>query len=981
MSIQANDPMKTLREKFPNMRPLTTPPSLFRVNGIGVSVYGRRDPDEETGTYIKTLCICFLFIPLIPLAAYRVADAANGGWYFLGKERLSGFAKKWNLVLLCAALVGGLNLAWAIHTSSPDYRARKELARADQAFKAGHILEAARIYQGIAVGAVRSAEARDGLKRALDQCLASDNAGLIAPALAIAAALPSSLNSPTPLVPDVLKRGLDFAAQLRSRNPEGALTVLKAVEPLDPKGLQTRPLRIELLKEIIVAQPDNVASAVELALIYELGEQLSDAVKVLRPLREKLGSTEGARILGQQLLQEGKNEESYGLLHPYVQVRLKKLQTIETAYTNALAQSQSRAIEHLRKGKADRSFYDSYKNASKAEQANLVDSFLEQWMKTDAQIARVSKDLVQANQIVHVTLDLGIVQLGRAQNLQDPAARKSELEAAEKTFLAIRSFAGNTDEYRMFLGQVYYWLGKSPEGRKLFDELLASRKRAFRLLLSLAETLRLVGEYQQARELCEEAYGKGADEKQKWEAASMRAHCQKDLDDQIAWLEKCNPQDPVTQVELNNALGQRVLAKGDRPRATEYFRQAISGYDHLPKGSATLNNQGLACLNLYEVSGDLRDHTRGLKLLEEAVALDPGNSILLENTARCLIGRAYLDLVQGSLRLNALKEDPDSSMLAHLYHDDTSRAQVYQRLRENEHMKKALSYLDKALLLAPKNVGLYVTVAQLHGAFRDLGELQKLQQRAKAAALDASSDRMDWKAYYSGAKDKEQLDQLRGSLAKMEELLRLPEIQQHPLTLERVKSRIVGTHHAIAMLGGDVDAVAQLTLARELQSAQPSGVAQYTLISALLFKAHTDLKASNPAYAAIAGKTRHSLSAQELLTLTLERGGATAAAIRTDPLVREAVGVMIAVNKRFPSSPQSSEWALIREFDKAAADDLAARFKASPFARLADDLTMHLRPMKASAVLDEHWDLELDGDQAKAAAILADAATRGVPLP
>src|ERR1043165_7769699 len=91
----------------------------------------------------------------------------------------------------------------------------------------------------------------------------------------------------------------------------------------------------------------------------------------------------------------------------------------------------------------------------------MVDAYLDKWMKSDAVIARASKNLVEANQIVHVALDLGIVQLGRAQNLQDPSARKAELEAAEKTSLAIRGFAGEPDESRIFLGQVYYWLGKS----------------------------------------------------------------------------------------------------------------------------------------------------------------------------------------------------------------------------------------------------------------------------------------------------------------------------------------------------------------------------------------------------------------------------------------------------------------------------------------------------------------------------------------
>lgn len=973
--------MEALRQKFPNMRPMSGTPPLFRLNGCGVSVYGKRDVDEETGTYIKTLCICVLFVPLIPLAAYRVADASNGGWYFLGKERLSSFAKSWNLVALGAALLMGMNLAWTAHTSSPEYIARQDLRKADAELQAGHGLKAAALYQRVANGTASANQGRAGLKAALDQCLTNDRPDTVASALSLVAHLPKRLNQPEPVVPDAFQRGLSLVTQFRSHDPEGALAILNASEGLATTNTLTKPLRIELLKEILAAKPGNVDFAVELALAYEADEHLDDAVKVLRPVREQLGSTEGARILGQQLLQEGNNEQSYALLYPYVQSRLEKLHSIESAYTNALAQSSKSALTFLRAGKADRSFYDNYEHASKADQGAMVDAFIEKWMKDDDQIARASKNLVEANQIVHVTLDLGIVQLGRAQNLSDPGARKTELEAAEKTFLAIRGFAGKSDEYRMFLGQVYYWLGKSTEGRQLFDELLASRQRGYRILLSLAQTLRLVGEYPQARDLCEEAYGKGTDDKQKFEAASLRAHCQKDLDDEIAWLEKCDPENPVTQIELNNSRGQKALQKGDRAKATEFFRKAIAGYDNMPRSTATLNNQGLACLNLYSVSGDLRDHTRGLELLEAAVAMDPGNSILLENTAQCLVGRAYLDLVNDSLLLGVLKEDPDDSMLGHLYTDEAGRARLFQRLQENEHMKKALNYFDKALLLAPKQIGLYRTVMQLQSGFRNVTELQKLQQRLQTAAPDFSQTQKEWVQYFNGSKDKEQLESLQASLAKFEQLLKTPEVQQSPATLERVKSSIVGTHEALAMYGGKTDPDADLALARDVQAHSPSTVAQFTLVSALFFKASAELQAQDATYAALAEKTRHALEAQQLITLCLERGGPLADRIRANAHVREAVNLLKTSNEHFPSTPRVSEWALLRAFDPAAAGTLAAHIKNDTIARLTDDLDAQLNPMKASAVLDQHWNLELVGDQASAEAVLQAAAQRGVPLP
>ena len=68
-----------------------------------------------------------------------------------------------------------------------------------------------------------------------------------------------------------------------------------------------------------------------------------------------------------------------------------------------------------------------------------------------------------------------MVLLQHGRTLPDAAARRQELEKAEQTFLAVRGLTGKTDEYRMNLAQVYYWLGKHREGRQLFDEVLADK--------------------------------------------------------------------------------------------------------------------------------------------------------------------------------------------------------------------------------------------------------------------------------------------------------------------------------------------------------------------------------------------------------------------------------------------------------------------------------------------------------------------------
>jgi curved DNA-binding protein CbpA len=70
---------------FNGIRPIEAPPTLYRINGVGTTIHGNRDADPSTGTHVVTQYFTFLFVPLFPIASYRVRPAPTGGWYFLGK--------------------------------------------------------------------------------------------------------------------------------------------------------------------------------------------------------------------------------------------------------------------------------------------------------------------------------------------------------------------------------------------------------------------------------------------------------------------------------------------------------------------------------------------------------------------------------------------------------------------------------------------------------------------------------------------------------------------------------------------------------------------------------------------------------------------------------------------------------------------------------------------------------------------------------
>ena len=80
---------KNVREDklYGNMEPIDSAPSLHTINGIGTSLYGHSD--EMDGTYVATLCLCFFFIPLVPLGRYRVSSYDGKHYQFYGKLPLT----------------------------------------------------------------------------------------------------------------------------------------------------------------------------------------------------------------------------------------------------------------------------------------------------------------------------------------------------------------------------------------------------------------------------------------------------------------------------------------------------------------------------------------------------------------------------------------------------------------------------------------------------------------------------------------------------------------------------------------------------------------------------------------------------------------------------------------------------------------------------------------------------------------------------
>jgi predicted Zn-dependent protease len=967
-------------DRFPEMRPVRNIPPLTRVNGIGTTLIGGRDHDAETQTYVKTLAFTVLFLPVLAVGAYRVADAPNGGWYFLGKVPLSGLAKACNLLLLLAVLaVAGL-IGWNAYTDSPDYKAGRKLAEADRLLADGMAAEAAQGYADVLLGNTsRADEARDRLKGLIESPPASlEQAAAV---FKIAVDL-HQLNRP--VADDLYQRGAKQAEDHADASPALALILLEGVAPLAPRPADVLPLRRRLLEALLAQDPQNAEVASRLAVVCSEQGDEARCEAVLSPVAGRLGALEGAALLGRIYSHKRQYDKAIALLQPYLDAHLPKLHAAEKKFKAAAAGLPQRVQAQLQNGAAADFDYKGYEAADMQRKQQMIQEYMVRKLREDPSIQAAEKEMEGERMAVPAALDLGIALLNQAQTRADPAARKKDLEKAEKTFLAIRDQAGEANEYRLFLGRVYYWLGKPADGRKLFDELLKANNRDSKTLSLVGNVLREVGEVSGARDLIEEAYNHEGNTAPRQELALLRAIIHRDLDDEISWLGKADPQSAEVRALLSGARGRKAEQEGKDAEAAGHYREALKAYDSMAVTTATLNNSALDHLALYRLTREPEQLRQAMTKLDRAVAKQPDDPLILQNAAHLLLENAVHDLIGPDLDLKILKRGADLDLLSFLCRDRDAKARYVAGLRRHPGWLKAQSYFEKLLVLSPKQSYAYARLVQVYAWMRDVDGLRDVWRRLQGVELDLADQNRDLLEGYTGKNDKKKQEDLKNALTRNQAILAAARTaggatfaaaaSGHVYAVIQYKSQAARSELPVP------DADALVRLAEEVHAAAPSQGTTSLLGAALAYRAHQALAGQDAAYAALAKRTQRSL-AYALLTYVLAREGPLRDKVLANADVRRAAALDHEHLEAFPDDVSPSMWPWLQPTHPEEAARVAKLLQEDPLEKLQRSFAGALSPLSAGTLLNQYLMLRLAGKNAEAAAVFKGAAAKGVPLP
>lgn len=955
-----------LKDRFPDLIPGRSP-SLGSVNGIGMVLYGARSRDEPTATYVKTRCFAVVFMPVLAIDAWRVANVPGGGWYVLGREPLSALAKLWNLLVVGAIVLVISLAAWSAHTASPEYQDGRRLAQARAAQAAGDPAAAVPGYAAVARGATTHRAAAAGALAALP----AQAAGLAADdGLRLLEVLRREAIPPLAL-PGLDQASVAFARAHGATAPRQALAALDQAAPRAEGALDGE--REALLETLVKAEPQEARWASQLAERLDARGERPRCEELLAPHATTLAGLEGARILGSIRAGQGRHDEAHLLLVAYCEPRLKRLKTVEAQWEKVQKERFDSAIAALDQGAAGPVWYNRYKAADEAGQRTMVMEWVHDRLKGDQAIARAEEALREAAAVVPTALELGIVALHRARRQADPAAQKAGLEAAEKVFLSIRGVAGESDEYALFYAQVCWWLDRRADGRAEFDRLLERRQRVPEALVAVAQALRQLGADSEMRALTDEAWKTAKSDEDRWRVASLRAHSPRDADDALLWLSRCNPAQPDHAVELAAARGHKAIADGDDAAARRHYETALAGYRELPRTAATLNNAALVAFALAGVTGERAPLAEGTRLLEEAYGLAPAETILQANLVQRLVAMGVADAIGDTVDQAALRRVGDDDLLDYCGADGEARRALAQRLLASEPVRRALAINDRLIVQFARSPSTWHLPARLFVFAGDATALRTLRDRLRTADLDLATQADEARRLAAGERDAQAQRECAALLARDRRLAA-------GLTggTAAVHAALMAEHLMAAVrCGTTVDADEVVALAERAHAAAPSVGTRGTLARALLLRAGLRHAATDAGVRGRRERARRMIDEGTLGATLAEAAPAFAA----DADVRRAADALAEAARLFPARVRPWHHALLAAVRHPDADSLRPLLADGTAVAVDVEIDGLLTPWAPGPVLEAAWLRAAAGDAQGAREVRAGAIARGVVLP
>jgi hypothetical protein len=393
-----------------------------------------------------------------------------------------------------------------------------------------------------------------------------------------------------------------------------------------------------------------------------------------------------------------------------------------------------------------------------------------------------------------------------------------------------------------------------------------------------------------------------------------------------------------------------------------------------------LNNSALIYGALYQVTGKQEDLDQKAKLLEQAVGLQPEDSILLSNAADSLLEAAAAHLIGGAIDLKVLRITADLDLMSFLYRDKKGRDQLEMKLRGDPGILRTVSFLDRLQILRPRAPGAYRSLLEIHLAGRDLPALRRLQDRLAGIDLDQGDHGPAEFDFYSGKRDAELIKNSQVSLQRWRSQVEATRKEGGPVFALAVHYLAL-IQYQRAMLEQQVDADELVTLGEQADAAAPSDASRSSLVAALLFRASRSLEQMDAEYARMTKKARRSMGTSYLIAVALSSEGQLRDKVLANADIQRALELVRQEWHELPDEATEWTWVMLQAAYPEESAKVADAYRSDELRQARRAIEAKLSLLSATSAFQQYWAAKMAGEEAKGLEVLKSCAARGVPMP
>jgi hypothetical protein len=714
-----------------------------------------------------------------------------------------------------------------------------------------------------------------------------------------------------------------------------------------------------------------------------LDEELNGCMlcpELLEPYMNELGNRESARALGQYYARSNEAEKSFALLQPYLETRLSAYQSAEAHYNALTDKAWDEAIDFLDSGNGPDSFYDQYNQADEPTRYQLINDFYSSRIQDDQQIIEAWSAYQLAATVVPVALDLGIVRLTRATTMTNPDIRAQELSEAESLFLAVKSYAGDSDEYQLYLGQVYYWLGKQDKGDELFDELLNKYDRNDGILGSISRVLRDLGAEGKSKQYAEEAYEKANVEDKKGHAYQLYL-LSTALDDQMTWLERSDKSKPWVQADLYATKAAQEEKNGNTKEAAEQYQKAIDIYLAANEEQYSYNNIALIYMRKYRLVGNESDFDSALTNMDLAIKSSPDDRITLSNAADYYGTKTYRTFLKDRLDLRALNYTPSLDLVRYFYKNESEKKVVISEIGNLDSFPKMMEYTKKSTLLAPKNRDMFGKAYSAIAFYRAEEDTKAFAQRLDDIEFESLEQQKDMEEYRSGSVDTQRLSDIEESLGEFKELHANLSPEKNPIEYIVFSSDLTYLKLSRYHYGMFYDVSEDLKLAENNFQIHPSSATLSSYKNALVHDIIYQLRAQSIEFKELHEQYFRYLSNEYLIgiaTETIDSASEDIAKIKSARILAE---LMLRSEKDFPYAPSAIDWYLASAIGSPAAHNIQRSYSNDPLSVIREKIVHRTYVNEEEVSMFKYICFKVRGDEEQANEVILESISNNLAIP